>query len=170
MTLEEAIKTAISYENKVHATYMEACEKASDAVGRRVFKVLAEEEKGHIDYLESRLNEWQKTGHLTVEQLDTAVPPRQRIDEGVAKLKERIKEGKASEQELELLKRALEVENETSEFYRQMVSELSGVGQKLFERFVEIEEGHLAIVQAEISALRGHGCWFDMKEFQLELG
>jgi rubrerythrin len=170
MTLEEAIKTAIGYEKKVHGTYVEACEKASDAVGQRVFRVLAEEERGHIEYLESRLSEWRKTGHLTVGGLETAVPPRERIEAGVSRLQARMTEGKASKQELELLRRALQVEQETSAFYKQMVSELSDVGRRLFERFVEIEEGHLAIVQAEMDALRGHGFWFDMKEFQLELG
>ena len=38
----------------------------------------------------------------------------------------------------------------------------------LFERFLEMENGHVAIVQAEIDALAGHGHWFDFMEFSLE--
>lgn len=170
MNLEEAIKTALKYENMVRDTYIEAGKQVKDAVGKKIFKTMADEEQGHVDYLESRLDEWTKSGHMNIDQLDTVVPPKERIDEGVAKLKDRIQEGKPSEQELKLLQKALDVENETSKFYQKMVSELDGEGQKLFERFVEIEEGHVAIVQAEIDALRGHGFWFDVQEFSLEMG
>jgi hypothetical protein len=49
------------------------------------------------------------------------------------------------------------------------VRTLDSEGQQLFERFVEIEEGHKAIVQAEIDCLSGSGFWFDTPEFSLEL-
>ena len=49
-----------------------------------------------------------------------------------------------------------------------MVSKLDGDGKTLFERFVEIEEGHQAIVQAEIDCVSGLGFWFDTLEFRLE--
>ncbi len=49
--------------------------------------------------------------------------------------------------------------------YKQMVATLDAEGKSLFERFVEIEEGHLAIVQAEIDMVSGTGYWFDTAEF-----
>ena len=70
--------------------------------------------------------------------------------------------------EMELLRRALEAERRTSGFYKKMVAELPPEGQKLFERFVEIEEGHLDIVQAEIDSLNGTGAWFHALEVNLE--
>ena len=168
MTLEDAIKTAIEYETRVHATYQEAQEKAGDAVGRRVFRVLAKEEAGHIAYLRSRLKEWQETGTINVVALDTAIPSAERIEEGAARLGERLEEGpKLGVDEARLLERALKVEKETSDFYRQMTDELDGKGRELFARFVEIEEGHQLIVQAEIDAVNGNGFWFDMPEFRL---
>ena len=69
--------------------------------------------------------------------------------------------------EIALLGKALEAERKTSSFYRKMVAELSTEGQKLFERFVSIEEGHLAIVQAELDSLTGTGAWFDVLEVKL---
>ena len=54
--------------------------------------------------------------------------------------------------------------------YRQMVSEPPEDGRRLFERFVEIEAGHEAIVAAEINAVTGMGFWFDSREFSLEMG
>ena len=49
-----------------------------------------------------------------------------------------------------------------------MVSTLEGDGRALFRRFVEIEEGHQAIVQAEIDSVNGLGVWFDTMELSLE--
>lgn len=40
----------------------------------------------------------------------------------------------------------------------------------MFRHFLEIEDGHTAIVQAEIDALEGNGFWFDFAEFDLEAG
>ena len=74
------------------------------------------------------------------------------------------------EEELNLLRRALAVEMESCEFYQKLVREMPPAERALFERFVEIEEGHRAIVQAEIDAISGNGFWFDIPEFRLEAG
>jgi rubrerythrin len=169
MTLEQAIKTALEFENKVKSAYLEAEQKAKDPVGSKVFGQLAKEEDGHVAYLESRLEEWRKGGQVTVERLDTIVPDRERIKQGVSRLAKELKGKKGDHAaEVQLLQRALSMEQETSAYYRRMVSELSGEGQKLFARFVEIEEGHVAIVQAELDSVTGLGFWFDMQEFRLE--
>ena len=168
MNLEEAIKTAIEYEKKVFGTYQEAQARAEDPVGQRIFKVLADEEQGHVDYLESRLTEWEKTGHITVEDLETAIPRCDLIKEAAARLTARLEKKSLSQAEVDLLQRALEVEQETSAFYKRMVDELDDEGRALFTRFVEIEEGHVSIVQAEMDSVKGLGFWFDMQEFQLE--
>ena len=170
MSLENAIRTAIEFENRVHQTYVKAEARASDAAGKKVFGTLAREELGHISYLESRLAEWQKTGHVAPTTLSTAVPAVQRIREGTAKLRSAVK-GKGTHDysvELELLQQALRAEQETSGFYQRMVAELDAEGQALFARFLEIEQGHVAIVQAEIDSVQGLGFWFDMQEFRLE--
>jgi rubrerythrin len=70
--------------------------------------------------------------------------------------------------EMELLRKALAAEHKTSSFYQKMVAELPSEGQALFQPFLEIEEGHVAIVQAEIDALTGTGAWFDVLEIDLE--
>jgi len=170
MKLEDAIKTAIEFETKVTTNYDEAVKKTSDAIGKKVFETLAKEEQGHIAYLKSRLDEWQKTGHVTAASLGTAIPSAEKIKEGMKKLKAKGSKPPAATAatEAEFLQRALALEVETSGFYKKMVAELDAEGQTLFQRFVEIEEGHVAIVQAQIDAVTGLGFWFDMQEFQLE--
>ncbi len=166
MTLEQAIKTALEYENKVRDTYLDAASAATDGAATRVFKALGDEEQGHVDYLNSRLEEWKKTGRVTLEQLDTVVPSRSAIEEGVKRLHGHMTRP-AIATELEMLSKALRLEIETGEFYRKMVSQLGEDGV-LFARFLEIEEGHLAIVQAEIDYLNNTGYFFDFQEFKME--
>lgn len=171
MNLEQAIKTALEYENKVRDTYAEAESKATDPVGKRVFGVLGKEEQGHIDYLNHCLAEWKKTGKLTVESLDTVVPPQARIEKGLAAMRDKVSERREmSSVEVEYLQKAIEAEQTTSGFYKKMVAEMDADGQKLFARFVEIEEGHLAIVRAEMDSVQGLGYWFDMPEWQFQDG
>ncbi len=51
-----------------------------------------------------------------------------------------------------------------------MVAELDGPGQQMFARFLEIEQGHRTIVQAQLDAVSGLGYWFDIQEFRFEAG
>jgi len=168
--LDEAIKTAIEFENKVLKVYQEAGKKAVDPVGQKVFQQLAKEEAGHVAYLKSRLTEWQKSGHISLEELQTIVPDKKIIQEGRKRLAKPMRAKSASATEVELLQRALAAEKETSAFYRKMVSELAEERRKLFARFLEIEEGHVAIVEAELDAVSGSGFWFGIKEFDIEKG
>src|SRR5450631_2254289 len=65
MTIEEAIQTALEYESRVHAAYLVAASRSEDVAAKRVFAVLADEERGHITYLQGRLLEWQREGRLS---------------------------------------------------------------------------------------------------------
>jgi rubrerythrin len=171
MTIEEAIKTAITYEKKVQGAYADAANKAQDPTARKVFVVMAREELGHIAYLDSRLAEWQKTGHIVAEKLGTILPSKEKVAAGIAKLKgtlERVPA--AATPELGFLQQALAMEDETSAFYQRMVAELPPEEQQLLGRFLDIEVRHAAIVQAEIDSVTGMGFWFDVMEFSLEGG
>jgi rubrerythrin len=166
MTVEEAIKTAIEYETKVRDVYLEALEKASDENGKRIFKLMADEEQYHLDYLYSTLAKLQASGELTIEGLRTALPSKERIIEGTQKMQAKVSEADYGV-EINMLEKALEAEKVTASFYRKMVAELPGEAQGMFTQFVEIEEGHLALVQAELDSVAHNGFWFGMQEFDL---
>lgn len=172
MKLEHAITTAIKYETRVHATYAEAAATAENPVARRVFSTLRDEEKGHIRYLRERLEEWRANGSINLFEIGGEIGPRSAIEAGAARLRATLSGGTsgASGAELESLRKALQAERETSHFYQQMVATLDADGRRLFERFVQIEEGHLAIVQAEMDLVTGSGFWFDTGEFRPEAG
>ena len=172
MNLEHAITTALEYEARVHSTYAVAVEQAEHEVAKKVFATLCDEELEHIKYLKERLSEWRSTGKITVADLETVLVPKAAIENRVANLKATLSErGRASRgTELESLTKALKLERETSAFYKEMVRTLDADGKKLFERFVEIEEGHVAIVQAEMDMVTGSGYWFDTADFHIEQG
>ncbi len=170
MELEQAITTAIEYETKVCAVYAEAMEKAEDPKARRVFSTLSEEEKGHVAFLGHCLAQCRATGQVTPERLSTAIPAADAIRRGIRRLEERLGTGRLEGPEVEMLRRALEVEVETSDFYARMVAVLPPEHRPMFARFLEIEQGHQAIVQAEIDTVTGLGYWFDVQEFALEAG
>jgi rubrerythrin len=171
MTVDEAIKTAIEFETRVRDAYAAAAARVADPAAKKVLGVLAGEEQGHLNYLHSRLEEWRRDGRLTVEQLGTAVPSRAAIAEGVRTLKAGLRLADAAKADAEaVLRRALGVEAEVGAFYRRMVAELPGDTRAMFARFVEIEGGHLAIVQAELDAVTGQGFWFDFQEWRFDGG
>lgn len=167
MTIEQAIKTGIEFELQVRHVYSEAAKKFKDPVARKIFGVLADEEDRHVQYLESRLDEWEKTGKVTAAALETVIPSQEAIDGAMGKLTRRMAVQDFGV-ELEMLKKALALEIDATKFFVRMVEELEHEERKLFSRFVEIETGHEAIVQAEIDALTGLGFWFDYTEFRLE--
>lgn len=167
MKVEEAIQTAIEYEAKVRDVYGAALAGAKDPVGKRVFRVLAEEEQHHLDYLQSKLTQWRKTGKVTAAGLKTSIPSRTELAEGIKRIERHMSEEDRGA-EIKMLQKAYEVEAETSGFYKKMADKLPGEGKELFSRFMEIEDGHLALVQAELDYLGNTGFWFDFQEFDME--
>jgi rubrerythrin len=167
VTVEEAIRTSIEYETRVRDVYVEAVRAAEKDEGRKLFQLMADEEQHHLDYLHGRLKQWNSDGTVTAEGLETALPSGEVIEENVEKLKDKVG-GKPGTVEVQFLGKALAVERETSDFYRRMVDELPAEVQGLFRRFLEIEEGHLVLVQAQIDLVTGTGYWFDVREFNLE--
>jgi rubrerythrin len=166
MKVEEALQTALKFENRVRDAYREMAEAAGSEIGRDVFGVLAHEEQHHVEYLESRLSEWRRAGVITAEGLVTAVPNRAALEAGMAKLSADAT-GEIRGGEVEMLRRALHMETEASGFYKRMVEELPETARPLFARFVEIEEGHAAIVQAELDYATGSGFMFDFRDFAI---
>ena len=70
--------------------------------------------------------------------------------------------------EVAMLKKALRAEEETSAFYRDLADKLPEKLQYVFRRFLEIEDGHRAAVEAELDAVEGNNFWFDVQEFTME--
>ena len=171
MNLQEALNIALDYERKVRDHYVNGMKAIDDPQGKKVFKTLAREEQGHVDHLTRCLKQWTEKGIVDPESLTPVVQPGLAwIEKAKDELKTKHETREASANEIELLKVALELELTTSAFYRDLIGKLPEQDQSLFADFLEIEEGHVAIVQAELDAVQGNGFWFDLMEFSLEAG
>ena len=167
MEIGKALAAAIDFEKRVAAAYGDAIKGARAPEAIRVFRLLEREERDHVAYLEYKLSLWRSEGALDAADLGTEVPSAEEFREGVAKIKA-LARRPAPPEEVGALKRALDLERETSDFYSRLAATLDAEGRSFFARFLEIEDGHLALVAAELSALERTGYWFDLAEFDLE--
>jgi rubrerythrin len=168
MKLQEAVTVAIDFEKKVRDHYLRGAKEIPDPQGRKVFATLGKEEQGHVDYLEHCLAHWKKTGKVPDAPLRSILPRGSKWI--AAELKKLDGKGKrvATKTELDALRLALQHEREADAFYHKLVAALPPGDQTLFSKFLEIEDGHLAIVQAQLDSVQGMGFWFDVAEFRLE--
>lgn len=169
ISVREALEIALNFEHKVSDHYARGAEAIKDPQGNKVFATLAKEEQSHIDYLESRLSEWATRGAIEPIKVTSILPSPEWVHEAELKHRQTAMAPRVADQnEVELLKTALTLERETSGFYHNLVRRLPVADRGLFEQFLIIEDGHLALVQAELDAVQGWGYWFDVQEFALE--
>ena len=169
MQIEKAIKTAIEYEIRIREHYVESQADATDPVARRIFGLMAQEENGHVKYLEKKLAQRKEGEKLSAEDLETVLPSLDWIAKEIGKLASADVK-RTAVADLAALETAYEIESETMKFYAGLVEKLPDEGKSFFSRFLEIESGHLALVNAEIDAVKGNGFWFDIPEFDMEAG
>lgn len=167
MNIETALKTAMEMELKIRDIYAQAFEKCSDAAGRRFFAMMRDDEQYHHDYLGNRLREWGQSGAIQYQEIKMNIPTPQQLETCIQDVQNAMAvEARGMIQQM--LSNALKTEVLTSEFYEKMVSESDGPSKHMFARFLEIENGHIAAVQAELDYVMSTGYWFDFKEFDME--
>ena len=137
MNLEKAIQSALEFENRIRDLYREAAESTEDPAGKKIFQTLADDEQRHVDYLESRLTEWQKRGQITIEKLASTIPDKASIRKEAAALQSTIRQDTRGLKQ-QMLSRALEMEIETSRFYKTLVETVADDHRPMFARFLEI--------------------------------
>lgn len=167
MELEAALKSALVFEKRIRDLYLEAVADTDETTGKKIFQDLADDEQNHVAYLESRLDEWQKTGAISTDRLESIIPDKTTIRKAAADLKSKIKENTRGLKQ-QMLSRALEMEIDTSQFYEQLVEQVSAKHQTMFKRFLEIENNHIEAVQFELDHLSKTGFWYGFEEFDME--
>ena len=167
MTIEEAIKTALNYESRIRDLYSTAARETGFPEGKRFFQMLSDDEQHHFLYLQEKLDQWKQSGALTVTSLDSEIPPAANLNKNLKAVKEKLSEADRGDLK-QMLSKALKAEIETSAFYRGLVNALEGSAGEMFARFLEIEENHVAAVEAELNFLNQSGTIYDIREFTLD--
>lgn len=167
MKLETAIQSALEFEHRIRDLYMEAVARTDDPAGKKIFQALADDEQRHVDYLNSRLDDWQRGGQLTADTLVSTIPDKTAIRREAAVLHSKMSEDSRGLKQ-QMLSRALEMEIETSRFYRELIDQVPDEHRTMFARFLEIEDNHVEAVQFELDHLSQTGFWYGFEEFDME--
>jgi rubrerythrin len=163
----EALQIALDTEKKGYRFYKTAAKSTSDPQGRLVFEHLAKDEIEHMGVF------------ATLYKSLTNDEPWMTYEEAVAKFGETPAdqiifpdvpdEAQEGFDDIEALKEALLFENKAVQYYSDREKETDDEkARSFYKSLVEIEEGHVAIIQAEIDALTNTGVWLDYQEISLE--
>jgi rubrerythrin len=167
MNSQEIFATALQYEEKIRDLYRSADEIVDDERGKTIFRALADDEQSHIDFLRYSLEQLKANGTIDIEKLVSSIPTLKQLDSGIEKLKTKIPARMLGDIK-SVLGSALILEKETSAFYRDACSKTEGEIKTIFEKFLEIEERHVDVVQIELDHAQHNGMWFNFMEVDLE--
>lgn len=167
MTLEQTFATAVEYEQRIRDLYLHAANQALLPEAKAFYEIMAGDEDSHVAYLKHKLAEWQSGGTMSDSAPASRLPASADLSAAIGRVKKSmssiVETGKPG-----ALADALKAEEETSAFYRSMVGTLPEGARPVFARLLAIEEGHTAIVRAELDLVSNTGHWFDVREFDME--
>ena len=167
MDSTEIFITALKYEEKIRDLYLSAVDIVDDERGKTLFKTLADDEQSHIDFLNYSLDTLKADGIIEVARLETPIPSREQISSQVETMKAKIPEKMLGDVK-RVLNSALQMEIETSTYYKDASEKAEGKIKEILEKFVEIEDRHVDVVQIELDYASKSGHWFIFMEVSME--
>ncbi len=167
MDSTEIFITALKYEEKIRDLYLSAVDIVDDERGKTLFKTLADDEQSHIDFLNYSLDTLKADGIIEVARLETPIPSREQIRSQVETMKAKIPEKMLGDVK-RVLNSALQMEIETSAYYKDASEKAEGKIKEILEKFVEIEDLHVDVVQIELDYASKSGHWFNFMEISME--
>ncbi len=159
--------TALEYEVKIRDVYKDAATIVDDDRGKAIFQALAVDEQGHIDFLNYGLDQLRKDETIDIEKLSTSIPDKKSVEKNLDRIKSQIPQQMLGDIKT-VLRSALVMEKETSEYYRQSAAKARGEIKAILEKFLEIETRHEDVVQIELDHAMQNGIWFNFMEVDLE--
>lgn len=156
-----AVEIAIKMETDAIAFYREAAAKVRNKVGQKMFLSIAEDEKRHLDMLKEIFQ------GLDIHIGD--VSPMKNIktifEEHKQEMMERVR---ATEDELNAFKIAMDMEKEGIEFYKRQASEAPSPKERaLFERLSKEEDQHFAVFSNTYFFMHDTGSWYLWEEHSI---
>ena len=158
MVLSKALETAIKMETDAMKFYREAIKKTSHPLGKRIFEGFVVDELRHLKVLQDIMND------LDVDV--TTVHPKQDIKTVFTELKDQMMDRvKATTDEIEAVKIALDFEKAGYHFYEKSAKEAPGDKEKkLFEILTVEEKRHYELLENTHRFLEDTGDWVMWEE------
>jgi len=167
MDSQEIFATALQYEEKIRDLYRSTDKIVDDERGRQIFRALADDEQSHVEFLLYSVEQLKAHGTIDINRLVTSIPTIQQIESSIERMKTTIPTQMLGDIK-SVLASALKLEKETSAFYREACSKTEGEIKAIFEKFLEIEDRHIDVVQIELDHAQHNGMWFNFMEVDLE--
>ncbi len=150
----EAVQTAMKMEEDAIRFYSEAAEKTAHPFGKKMFHSFALDEKRHLEMLKGIFEGL----NIEIREGDPGEAVKSIFETMKSGMMERIK---ATTDEINALKMALEMEKEGFEYYKKITAGTSDEKEKaLFQRLAREEEKHYSILQNTHAFLADTGNWF----------
>jgi rubrerythrin len=156
-----AIEIAIKMEKDAIDFYTEAAEKTRNPVGKKMFLSVKEDEKRHLQALSQIFRE------VGIKMDD--VSPMKNVKTIFESMKDvMMNRIKATEDELEVFKIAMQMEKEGIEFYKKAEAGAQKEKERaLFGRLIKEEEQHYGIFSNTYFFLSDTGSWFMWEEHSI---
>jgi len=167
MESAEIFLAALKYEEKIRDLYYSAVDIVDDERGKALFKALADDEQSHIDFLHYSLDTLKSGGEIAVDKLTTPIPSQEQMNVDIDKMKAKIPDKMLGDVK-RVLNSALQMEIETSKYYKDASEKAEGKIKEILEKFVEIEDRHVNVVQIELDHASKSGHWFNFMEVSME--
>ncbi len=152
--IADALSKAMRAENEGYHFYLMAAKSTDDTKGKKTFRLMAEEEKGHFDYLKKQYALFMKTGCVGQEFRLTPMPSYTESHPIFsAEIRNRIG---SAHYEMTALSIGIQLELSAVKFYKEEAEAAAGNPQvqQLFEELAAWEEQHLVNLQKEAELLK----------------
>jgi len=159
--------TALKYEEEIRDLYYSAVNTIDDERGKLIFKSLGDDEQSHVDFLLYSLEQLKADQSIDPKLLQSTIPEVELINKNIEKMKAEIPQQMLGDIKT-VLNKALKLEKETSDFYREARDKSEGPVKDILSKFLEIEDRHVDVVQIEIDHANNSGMWFNFMEVNLE--
>lgn len=161
----QAIKMAIELEKDGHAFFKDAAARTSNKLGKQMFEKLAKDEIEHLETFKNMFDSMSDIGEWRsiLKELKSvpAIP-------AFADVKNKVKATREPD-EVEAIREAMEVERKAIDFFNDAKSKTTdAIAQGIFDRIMQEEEFHHALLQAQYDSVTGAGFWLDTAELRME--
>ena len=165
---QDVFTTALVYEKKIRDLYRSAVETIDDPRGKELFQALADDEQSHVAFLENGLTLLRDDKDQELEKPGTLIPFPDRDFEKIKQMADQIPKNILGDLK-RVLNAALSLEMETSRFYRDAIQKVDhGPVRDILEKFYDIEQRHVEVVQIELDFASNNGYWFNFMETDME--
>jgi len=146
MEFKEAVKTALENEKKGREMYVEFAARAKNAVTKKTFEFLSDEELRHVDKI-SEIAEGLDSENADVPDLQAATIEKMKEIFGVS-VKEFNKKAKIDSSDVEAHELAMDFEEKSYEFYKELSEKASDKKiKKFFDALMKEEENHYEFIE-----------------------